>query len=117
MNKKNTAVVFFIFFTVIVALISHLAVLRSARAERNISCTTSLINYMPNSKLEENVTFSIVPKTNSGIAYLTGVYTENGKKVGFLRRYIYFNYKKVGKTVYLTTVRIQKNKRDDKLKD
>lgn len=117
MNKKNTAMIIVFAIIVIATLISHLTMLRLDRADSNISCTTSLINYGDNNRLYENMTFNIIPGNNSGTVYLTGVYTENDKKIGFIRRYIDFTYKKFGDAVYFTSVKIQKIQRDDTLSD
>lgn len=117
MNKKNTALIMVLIIIVVATLISHLAMLRLDRANSNISCTASLINYVDNNQLNENMTFSIVPENNSGTVYLSGVYIENNKKVGFIRRYIDFSYKKFGDAVYFTSVKIQRIQRDDTLSD
>ena len=64
--------------------------------------------------MDQYFSLNMISENNTGNMYLTGAYTVDGKKMGFIRRYVSFTYNKFRDTVYLTTVKIQK---DDNISD
>ncbi len=67
--------------------------------------------------MDQYFSLNMISENNTGNMYLTGAYTVNGKKMGFIRRYVSFTYKKFRDTVYFTTVKIQKIQKDDNISD
>ncbi len=94
----------------IAAILSHIAFHHANEpAEQNISCNAHVINFTDHTKMDQYFSLNMISENNTGNMYLTGAYTVNGKKMGFIRRYVSFTYKKFRDTVYFTTVKIQKN--------
>lgn len=95
----------------IAAILSHIAFHHANEpAEQNISCNAHVINFTDHTKMDQYFSLNMISENNTGNMYLTGAYTVDGKKIGFIRRYVSFTYKKFRDTVYFTTVKITKNK-------
>ncbi|EGD0834398.1 TPA: hypothetical protein ACHJU9_005366, partial [Escherichia coli] len=91
----------------IAAILSHIAFHHANEpAEQNISCNAHVINFTDHTKMDQYFSLNMISENNTGNMYLTGAYTVDGKKMGFIRRYVSFTYKKFRDTVYFTTVKI-----------
>lgn len=102
----------------IAAILSHIAFHHANEpAEQNISCNAHVINFTDHTKMDQYFSLNMISENNTGNMYLTGAYTVDGKKIGFIRRYVSFTYKKFRDTVYFTTVKIQKIQKDDNISD
>ncbi|HEH9927806.1 TPA: FidL [Escherichia coli] len=102
----------------IAAILSHIAFHHANEpAEQNISCNAHVINFTDHTKMDQYFSLNMISENNTANMYLTGAYTVDGKKMGFIRRYVSFTYKKFRDTVYFTTVKIQKIQKDDNISD